>query len=214
MDNIFEKIGIYDFGGTLMPGFIGIIIYNLQNGSIFKLDSEQSFLYSLVVYIVLSYILGTILHEAGNFIQNYIVYRNGKEPCDVYLLDDCKILNDVEKEIYKKLYLKWSKKNNIKQDLTKNSCRLFFNYCDYYIENKSKCAKAKKMQALYGMARSLFVLFLVISLINLFRTNYINFFIDLFLTIIFYNRMKRFNIIRLKVVMRTYYLVTKNSGAH
>lgn len=209
MDNIFEKIGIYDFWGTLVPGFIGITIYNLQNENLFKLDSEQSFLYSLVIYVVISYIIGIILHEVGNFVQNHIVYRNDKEPYDVYLLDDCMIFNDIEKELYKKSYLKWLNKNSIEQETAKNSCRLFFNYCDYYIENKSKSAKAKKMQALYGMSRSLFVLFFLITLFNLFKTNFLNFFVDSVLTIILYNRMKRFNIIRLKVVMRTFYLINR-----
>lgn len=92
--------------------------------------------------------------------------------------------------------------NNIDHE----NCRLFFNYCDYYIEKSGKDLKAKKMQFLYGMSRSVFTMFITQIILNILVLNKMYLIIDILLAIIFLYRTKRFNEIRLKVVLRTFYL--------
>lgn len=203
MDKIFEKFGVYDFWGTFVPGFIGMILNILWYNHAY--DSSYSISKNLVIIIAFSYLLGCTYHEIGHVIQK-IVYVSKGEPYDRYLLDNCNILNRSEKNVYIDLFNKWANKNLDNNNINQERCRLFFNYCDYYIEKSGKDLKAKKMQSLYGMSRSVFTMSIILIFLNIIVFNKLNLVISILLAIIFLYRTKRFNEIRLKVVLRTYYL--------
>lgn len=202
MDNIFEKFGVYDFWGTFVPGFIGMILYILWYN--FSYESSYSVSKNLIIVVTCSYLLGCVYHEIGHAIQK-IIYTGKGEPFDRYLLDNCNILNKTEKDVYIDLFNKWAV-GNLDRDIDHESCRLFFNYCDYYIEKLGKDRKAKKMQSLYGMSRSIFTMSITLNLLSIYVFNIANLIISILLAIIFLYRTKRFNEIRLKVVLRTFYL--------
>lgn len=229
MDKLFDKLGLYDFWGTFVPGFIGINVYNtiisyLKNAEI----NLQIIDVNIIICIVYSYLLGIFLYEIGHFLQDHLFYRKRKtrikifansygEPMDSFLDHDSKYLSFEEKELYTKLYNEWIIENNINVQNSNRSTKLFFNFCDYYIEQKGKNTKAAKMQSLYGMSRSLFVFFTLVSFLLYpcsLRLHSDKSIIGLLIlcigsSVLFYVRMKRFNTIRLKVVMRTY-LVNRN----
>lgn len=224
MDNWLDKLGIYDFWGTFFPGVVGIsILYFVRvyfsSENIYAYD----FKYDLVMYIVFSYLLGIILHEIGHFIQNRIIYgkvlsvlwkkpKMAGEPFDIFLDDNCNILSLPEKKLYLGCFKEWQKTNEIDSSQNTEATHLFFNYCDYYVSQKGLDIKPRKMQSLYGMSRSLFVFFSLLSIMifpySLYcqstkRIDYV-IVLNLLIAIIFYFRMKRFNEVRLKSVMRTY----------
>lgn len=229
MDKLFDKLGLYDFWGMFVPGFIGIIVYYtimkyLKNEEI----NLQALDFNIIICIVYSYLLGIFLYEIGHFLQDHVIYRKRKtitkifgnsygEPMDSFLDYTSKYLSFEEKQLYTKLYNKWIIENNINVQNNHRSAKIFFNFCDYYIEQKGKDSKAAKMQSLYGMSRSLFVFFALVSfllypyslILNSNRSIIGLFILCIGCSILFYMRMKRFNTIRLKVVMRTY-LVNRN----
>lgn len=228
MDKLFDKLGLYDFWGTFIPGFIGVIVLTnvleyLNINSVLHLNFD----YTLVFYIVYSYLLGVLLHELGHFVQDNIIYRknpfpiiclprNHGEPYDTFLDNENHFFSSEEKKLYDCFFQEWQQANNITPDNTHRNTRLFFDYCNYFIEREKKDVKAAKMQSLYGMSRSLFVFFGLLTIAIYPSSIYFHsdspilniIFLSLCATIIFYIRMKRFNIIRLKVVMRTF-LVNK-----
>ena len=224
MDKLFDRLGLYDCWGTFVPGFIGITLVYLITG---YLKNDESILKSvdcnIVICIVCAYLLGIFLHEIGHFFQEYIIYRKKKfkiknfissygEPMDSFLDDDSKYLSFEEKSLYIKLYNNWIEENHITVQNNNTATKLFFNFCDYYIEQKGKNSKSAKMQSLYGMSRSLFVFFIMMSFLLypyslILQSNrpirgILVFCIASSVVLCF--KVKRFNIIRLKVVMRTY----------
>ena len=202
MDTILDKLGVYDFWGTFFPGLVGMIILRICGLDLIDYGKEKYLVYIVIVIMSLSYLLGIILHELGHFVQDHFIYKNG-EPCDNFLLHNSIFYED-EKKIYLKLYTKWAKKNQIDKELDKKICRLFFNYCDYYISKNNNHIQSTKMQSIYGMSRSLFIFFGVIAVCGLIKLQLHIFIVSLSLLLLFYFRTIRFNEIRLKVVMRTY----------
>lgn len=230
MDNLLDKLGVYDFWGTFVPGFIGTsVFYFIRTYLVSKEIYNNNFKINIIIYIVFSYLLGIILHEVGHFVQNKIVYgklisafwKQSKitgEPFDIFLDDNCNTLTLSEKSLCLSYFQQWQNENKIIIPKTTESYRLFFNYCDYYISQKGLGSKPGKMQSLYGMSRSLFVFFGLLSTLifpySLYcqSTKRIDYLIisSVLITIVFYFRMKRFNEVRLKSVMRTY-IVAKDS---
>lgn len=230
MDNLLDKLGIYDFWGTFVPGFIGtFILYFLRTYLVNENISIYNFKHDIIMYIIFSYFLGIMLHEIGHHIQNKIVYRKfififqkksklTGEPFDIFLNNNCNILSLSEQKLCLDYFQQWQKENKIISLSDMELSHLFFNYCDYYIYQKGLGSKSEKMQSLYGMSRSLFVFFGLLSILifpySLYyqSTKRIDHLIisSILIMIVFYFRMKRFNEIRLKSVIRTY-IVVKSS---
>lgn len=226
MDKLFDKLGLYDFWGTFVPGFIGMTVFlNVLGYLQGKASITVHLDYNLLLFVVYSYLLGLFLHELGHLLQNNIIYRkvpfpiinlprNCGEPFDTFLDKlDCSFSAE-EKSVYGKFFRKWKDENQVVIEDNHASARLFFNYCDYVIEQKGKNTKAAKMQSLYGMSRSLFVFFGLLSIAIFPYSVYISSdvcvwnieLLSVISTILFYVRMKRFNVIRLKVVLRTFFV--------
>lgn len=226
MDKFFDKLGLYDFWGMFFPGFIGMIVFTNVLAYINKKPViDLSFNDSALFYLVYSYLLGVILHEVGHFLQDKVIYRhspfpiinrprNHGEPFDTFLDHADNSFSPEEKKLYYNFFEKWQSKNDIVTCNPHYSVRLFFNYCDFLIEKKGKNTKAAKMQSLYGMSRSLFVFFglltffiypyskIISSNVNVWKITLLS----CFATVIFGIRMRRFNVIRLKVVLRTFWI--------
>lgn len=206
MDSLLSQLGLYDFWGTLFPGLVGITILIPILPDRMTQENEQVFWHSLIIYIIASYLLGILLHETGHWAQEKILYKKLKkngEPCDNFLLDNSELKTD-EKEVYLELYVKWAQSKHLPLTPTRSTCRLFFNYCDYYIQSKKNHAQASRMQSLYGMSRSLFVYFFIMLPVFFYKLYFVAAFMSFVVSLIFLNRAYRFNLIRLKVVMRTY----------
>ena len=67
MDNLFDKMGLYDFFGILIPGmfFLGaMIVIDLPILDVFYVpDSGTVF---VILFVVFSYILGSLIQEVGS----------------------------------------------------------------------------------------------------------------------------------------------------
>lgn len=94
MNKIFEKFGVYDFWGTFVPGFIGMVLNILWVN--FSYELSYSINKNFIIVIACSYLLGCFYHEIGHIIQK-IIYIGKGEPFDRYLFNNCSILNKTEK---------------------------------------------------------------------------------------------------------------------
>ena len=205
MEKIFDKLGVYDFWGTFFPGLVGLLVIDLCFFDLNSYIDNFKVGYELVVFVTFSYLLGIVLHEIGHFIQENILYSEG-EPCDIFLLNG-NVFSKDETEIHLKLYKTWARKNEVDVIPDSFKCRMFFNYCDYFISDN---VKASKMQSIYGMSRSLMVLSGLVVLFGVIRFKWIICVNSIVSLLIFTYRTKRFNEIRLKVVMRTYFVEQKD----
>jgi hypothetical protein len=104
MNSLFDKLGIYDFLGYIIPGFLGILATKVLYEDIlrlpFPLKIDNGFINS-IIFIVISYFVGIIMHEISQLTQEKILKRiwNGF-PSERFLLKDDKICSITEKEDY------------------------------------------------------------------------------------------------------------------
>ena len=74
MDVIFEKFGLFDFLGIMGPGIMStsfyLFCYWLLTGDIIAKDSSNM-VFVIIVFLILSYMYGIILHEIGKIIIDH-----------------------------------------------------------------------------------------------------------------------------------------------
>lgn len=212
MDKVLDRLGLYDFWGIFIPGFISYISLIILI-SFWGINLEINNVYFLLIG---SYLLGTILHEAGHVGSKKILYRKNPEPLYTYLADDDDVFMMYEKNLYKNILRKIM---CVDGDIKNEYARYFFNYCYEFLSAQQKSSKADMFESLYGMSRSLWCFYALMLVIGipfcymLLKHNHIN--ISLYrvavaiiasaiLAIVSFRRAKRFNECRVKVVLRTF----------
>jgi len=104
MKSLFDKLGIYDFLGFIIPGFLGIlaaqVIYKDILRISFPMQLNDGFIDS-VILVVISYFVGVIMHELSQIVQERLLKRLwGGFPSERFLLEDDKICSKIEKQSY------------------------------------------------------------------------------------------------------------------
>ncbi len=180
MENVSEKLGLYDFFNVISVGAIFIIHIVflfpdlLSSYDVWIKDSTIKF----TGLFVLAYLLGLIFQELGAFLDEYTIRQKNnnkitflkKKITRNFLINNEIIDNNVKLEQYRK-YAKEILANKgfeISETLTSDQNEYIYSYIEYYIEHKNRSKKFEKMRALYGMSKSLFCSMLILFLVWLF----------------------------------------------
>ena len=179
MDNVSEKLGLYDFFNVISVGAIFIIHIVflfpdlLSSYDVWIKDSTIKF----TGLFILAYLLGLIFQELGAFLDEYIIkFRNKKitflkkRITRSFLINDKIIDNNIKLKQYRKYAreILENKEFKVCDALTPEQNEYIYSYIEYYIEHKNRSKKFEKMRALYGMSKSLFCSMLILFLVWLF----------------------------------------------
>lgn len=215
MDNIFDKLGLYDFFGLLLPGMFFIVVLDLIDfpliNSFTYPDSE---VFRDIGFILVSYICGTIMQEIASFIDDH-TKKMRKNATKQFLSDEK--FSELERIKIKGLVNGLSEEKD--HDSIEDRCRYTYFICKEYLENKEKMKKADKLDAIYAMSRDftvcnflLSICILATNIINKTYTNPWNWLFLLLLVIsifIFYYRAKRYAKMRVRSIIRRYMICKK-----
>ena len=158
MDNLFDKMGLYDFFGILIPGmfFLGaMIVIDLPILDVFYVpDSGTVF---VILFVVFSYILGSLIQEVGSLADKK--RKLWRYSASKKFLSDSefgkKEIKDIEDLVYKTVGKQ--KDGPQKEILNEEDCRVTFFECKAKLENQGKMDKADRLDAIYCMSRDFIV---------------------------------------------------------
>lgn len=231
MSKVIERFNMYDLFTMLIPGVIISTLLGISLAfeyyCIWKDWGNEKY----VVFFILSYFLGIFLNELGAYVDKKLLYSflYGGNPREIYLLE-CKYKNIFNEELFykqalyikryfiKKLHIKNTEKMCIQDKKDLNS--LIFGYCLNIAENNNLAVKSEKMLVISEMSRSLFlgcVFTIILNLYMIFQyANYDTFYyietIILFLmALIFLYRKKRYEIYRIRILFRSFFLYIKSN---
>lgn len=207
MDNILDKLGLYDFFGLLLPGmfFTGVLVI-IDFPLIISFTYPDSEVFNNIGFILVSYICGTIIQEIASYIDEKVIKM--RDSAIKEILSDEKLSKSERKKI-KKLVKELSKE----QDESERCYDAFFK-CKEYLEDNGKMKKADKLDAIFAMSRDFIVcnfilFFLVLLTITKYET-YTVYYLLLFSLIasifIFSYRAERYAKMRVRSIFRRYML--------
>lgn len=163
MENIFEKMGIYDLFGLLIPGmfFLGYLIA-VDCPLLGFFNAPQAGAIQGILFIVFSYILGSLMQEIASSVEKKMGW--GRERAYENYLSDPKLNEEEMKDIKKEVYILNGKRDEKEkeEDLTPVECRNAFFICKAQLENQGKMDKADRYDGIYCMSRNLLVCNLMI----------------------------------------------------
>ena len=193
-------------------------------------EPDNTITFIMIIYFIyllaISYIIGSIIQELGSFIQNKFFKIQDKAISSV--LEDTSIINN---EIKRKICVREAKelfeRKNIKlnkgEKFTSVQSHYFYTYCIYYIQIRDQHNKPEKMRGLQGISNMLSTSFAVSSFCGIIayifqpqltNTSYVQkldikyFILTLIiyvsLSIIFWFRMKKNILYRIRMVLNTY----------
>lgn len=159
MDNVSEKLGLYDFFNVISVGAIFILhivfLFPKMLSSYDKMLSDGVIKFAGL--FVLSYLIGLILQEIGAFVDEYWT-KSKKNKIRNFLIQENIIDNNVKLAQYQKYAKDILKEKGFgfSKNLTQEQNEYIYGYIEYYIEHKNRNKKFEKMRALYGMSKSLY----------------------------------------------------------
>lgn len=166
MENIFEKLGIYDLFGLLIPGmfFLGYLLV-VDCPVLGFFNAPQAGAIQGILFIVFGYILGSLIQEMASFMEEKKLFSFGREGAyEEYLLDSK--LNEKEKEKIREEVYNLKGKGDEKKEKqispTPLECKNAFFICKAQLENQGKMDKADRYDGIYCMSRNLLVCNLMI----------------------------------------------------
>ncbi len=158
MDKLIEKLGLYDIWATIFPGGVFLILartlYDFMNtlqDTLSGVDSVvaklllvyrariyvPSTLNELLVFFMLSYVVGSILHELSSIFKHRVLYSAGK-PTEFLLESDRGLFSEEEvkqlKAVYREL-METSVNNDDKDDKDDKERLLFKSQKLFHIMN-------------------------------------------------------------------------------
>ena len=169
MENALNRVGLYDFFTILLSGMTAIIINYCINGDLEDdltkiLDDKFS---SIIAFLLLSYVIGMILQEISSFLDKKIdIFKFRQKARENFLNEHNKVVkNKIELKEYQKLANKILEKNQTPEEYTKEECEYVYYYCKTQLELNCKSDKMEKINATYGISRSLmFALIIIIAI--------------------------------------------------
>ena len=213
MEKILEKFSLYEFFVYFIPGTTLLGIFMLQFYCYIESDiiKECSFFFTFVLFFI-SYFLGIILHEVGELLQKYIVFKKNKLPSFIYAQCDSNIFSDEEIQNYKELAMK---KYNL--DISDSSIAdLFFQRLRTSLKSIDSYNDAEIINNNYGICRSYLalssILFLILFLKLILCFSILNLLIlilNILIILILFRRLKRFGETYVKKVLRLGYFQNK-----
>lgn len=189
MDNLFDKLGLYDFFNVLISGTVVFCSILFTSSEFYKVligILPDVFLRNTVLLITI-YLLGLFCQEVGTCVEDKFLKIKESLTGNFLNNDNNVVGNEYKIKAFQKLSEDILKELGFDEeniDFNQKQSMYIFAYCMYYIENKSKNKKVEKMRALYGMAKNLMgssivaLVSLIISFVTLFYLK-INFCISL-----------------------------------
>lgn len=209
MNQVLDKLGIYDLLAVLLPG-ICITTFSLLACQFFSqaqlvvfLQIEDTFL-----FFILSYFIGLVFQELSSILQKKVTHKNNK--LLLQALDTSKkshqFLSQEEKEgIFQAV------QSELGLNAPPNE-EILYNYCKYYLISTGNTSRADKDQSSFGMSRSLSLYFLFLfpfAIYSAIRNQSFTFFVCaisiLGLSILLYYRCIRFAKMRYIHILRSFY---------
>lgn len=236
MKDIFDRIGVYDFFGICGAGALHIIYFLLtkfyiENNSIYEITKQISAYDSILLFLmffILSYFVGTILHELGKFLMENIfksftistirkTINSDKFNTEENFIKTLNPLNKMRKDFK-------AQTETLNPDIPLHKALSYF-------KHKGNSILLDKYHSLYGLSRGIWIgcilnmAIIAIAYIDItinsdassitmalsnIRIRHV-LFLDLILIILFYCRSYRFYLIWVKNVFTQYNLCTKPS---
>jgi len=214
METISERIGLYDFWAVLLPGCVFNIIVigelklmvqaNLSAPDPLKGHISSVFPSSVsdwIVFAVVSYLIGIILHEVGRWIKKIFKAKNG---ADGLTNASMKVFSEKELTALYPLYIRFG---YCKEDFTVTDSRELFHRINMEAQKSDIAKSFVKLSVNQNMSYSLsaafaihclFILALLVRLIINRSYQYICFttvilMVFVFLSGLFFRRGERFN---------------------
>lgn len=225
MNNILEKLGIYDLVAIFLTGMcmLGITIFvspilfgeKLAALSEIKIDGTGLFL-------VGSYFAGLVFHELGSFIPQLAIYKRRKlinhafsckYPIKKPLKEDDR--KDIIEYVENNIELEENNENNkIEKKLKKREEEryvIIYNYCKEFVIDEIR--KFDKDQSLAASSRSLYLYFVFLIVLTYTSIYCIGFSVEkliiilvcYFLFLLFYKRSERLYVLRYTLIIKKAY---------
>lgn len=220
-------VGIRLFDWISLSFYDSIFVTMILNK--YTIEGDGIITFMMFVYFVfllaILYVIGSIIQELGSFAQNKISKIQYRAISSV-LNNESILKNKIKREICSKEARELFKTKNIKlkkDEFTSEHCHYFYTYCLYYIQIREQHKKLEKMRGLQGISNMLSTNFGISAFggiitylfqAHLANTSYIQK-IDfktfaviiityISLSIIFWFRMKKQILYRIRMVLNTY----------
>lgn len=209
MNQVFDKLGIYDLVAVLLSG-ICITTFSLLADQVVFQSQLSNFLKveDTILFLVISYFIGLVFQELSSILQKQITHKNNK-----LLL---KAL-DTSKKSHQ--FLTQEEKDGIVQAVQTELAlkmipneEILYNYCKFYLISTGNTARADKDQSTFGMSRSLSLylfglsLFMAYSAIRTQNTMHFVYAVGILaLSVLLYYRCIRFAKMRYIYILRSFY---------
>lgn len=180
MEKILERFGLYDIWTVLFPGMVLNSGLRTLNDYMLKIIQSENDLddygvgferlklyyptdiYSLIAFIIVSYLCGLVLHELGSMSKR-IIYRKGK-PTELLLEKENLILNFQQLQIYTPIFLKLNKNKELSKECfekRKEESRNIFNIMNTELQLNGISVQYIKLNLIYNMCLTLCVAILL-----------------------------------------------------
>lgn len=223
MDNILNKIGLYEFFGTLLPGLFFLLSLIIIDVPIVKhITYPNSEIFKIISLVLFSYIIGILLHEIASIFDTKFT-KLRLTPRTTFLKENTTtVKNTVFKDIeLENIQIHAREILNTSEDFTEFSdkhCSAMFFECKAFLENENKMTKADILDALFSMSFTFIIcniailicaaILFVYEILHEYNYDTIKFIFILFYTIlsciIFYKKAKRYSEIRVRTIFRQY----------
>lgn len=225
MGNIFDRFGLYDFFGLLIPGMSFLIMLFYMNFPMIedgRLPFSQTF--KMIVFILFSYIAGSLMQETASWFDNECKKMKMRIKSRENYLNTNPLFEGEELKAVRKLANKLLGKEKTNDFFSDEESYKLFNICKSHLENNNKMEKADKLDAIFAMSRDFIVCniwvlcCLIITIIYTladksfsFSLSYIVIIIyTLVASYIFYRRAKRYSEMRTRTIIRQYMDLNRN----
>lgn len=122
--NLSSKLSMYDFFAILLPGFfISLLLACLSRGYFHSSQNISDGIYTLIVIVVLSYLVGIAYHKLIEYICKKLGFRNNKE--------------GIKKQL--EVFNAWLSQSRLKADTEDNTDIMIKYYGAYYFLMEKNC---------------------------------------------------------------------------
>lgn len=205
MDKILDRLGIFDLVAVFLPGVIATGLSLVMDDAVFNTGfSAYVSPDELVIFLIISYLVGTIFQELGSLIYKYFVNRN-----DVLLSHALNVerknctLTKEEKYAVQRIVQKELRLEEVPDDTQ------LFHFCRY---SGGSTAHSDKEQSLAAMSMNLSLYFFLLasyagvwSVSHQERACWYAVVIAMLVGVLFFARSARYYSVRFVRVVRTYY---------
>ena len=212
MDKLFDRLGLYDFFGLLIPGmFFSVSLFCMDFPIIKECNYPSSQTFKVFLFILISYVFGTLFQEVASFLDDrYTKLRI--TPREKFAQSNGAVFGGDELHKVRKYTNKILNKSETNNSFTDDECSMVFFKCKTYLENAHKMEKANKLDAIFAMSRDFIVcnlcILLCMSITMVYREfNYTYLWVIIYIILssaIFYRRAERYSALRVKTILRQY----------